>query len=132
AEEEGDAAEHLLLDEPWSTRELFPDSFGLRLRIRHRFLRGLVSSSNLARTRDSIRDRGHLPHELVARQLADHEVGDIRPRDAIAASRDALDDDTTSAGPRSIREDHRSHCDPVEIPCSEFFEHGTVLPIHSG
>src|SRR5438445_6821223 len=36
AEEEGDAAEHLLLREPRSTCELLPDPRGLRLRIRHR------------------------------------------------------------------------------------------------
>src|SRR5438445_2173968 len=36
AEEKGDAAEHLLLDEPWSTCERLPDPRGLRLRIRHR------------------------------------------------------------------------------------------------
>src|SRR6266550_4486406 len=37
AQEKGNAAEHLLLDDSRSTRELFPDPFGLRFRIRHRF-----------------------------------------------------------------------------------------------
>src|SRR5207302_8379436 len=43
AEEEGDAAEHLLLDEARSTRELLSYAFGLCLRIRHRFPRGPLS-----------------------------------------------------------------------------------------
>src|SRR5207302_8460048 len=33
AQEKGNAAEHLLLDDSRSTRELFPDPFGLRFRI---------------------------------------------------------------------------------------------------
>src|SRR2546423_149328 len=36
AQQEGDAAEHLLLNDPRSTRELLPDSRGLRLRVGHR------------------------------------------------------------------------------------------------
>src|SRR3989440_4575777 len=80
----------------------------------------------------SIRDRGHLQDELVARQLADHEIGDIGPGDPIAASRDALGHNAISAGPWPIRQDHGPHGNPVQIPCAEFFEHGSVLPIHAG
>src|SRR5205807_9160519 len=35
-EEEGDADEHLFLDNPRSARELFSDACGLHLRVRHR------------------------------------------------------------------------------------------------
>src|SRR5207247_8978413 len=65
---------------------------------------------------ESIRDGGHLPDELVARQLADHEIGDIGPGDAIAASRDALGRKAISAGPAPIRQVSRPHGKPVQIP----------------
>src|SRR5437867_6566997 len=68
----------------------------------------------------SVRDRRHLSYELVARQLTNHEVGDIRPRDAIAAPRDAFGHDSVAARPRSVREEDRPDGDPVEVPLLEF------------
>src|SRR5205809_7466764 len=92
----------------------------------------LAASYAERRSMPSVRDRGHLPDELVARQLTDHEIGDIRPGDAIAASRDSFGDDPISTGPGSIGEDHRPHRDPITTPCPEVFEHRAVLPIHDG
>src|SRR5438046_9655515 len=92
----------------------------------------LAAISTERRSMPSVRDRGHLPDELVARQLTDHEIGDIRPGDAIAASRDPFGDDPISTGPRSICEDRRPHRGPIKIPCPEVFEHRGVLPIHTG
>src|SRR5438105_14970770 len=92
----------------------------------------LAASATEGRSMPSVHDRGHLPDELVARQLTDHEIGDIRPGDAIAASRDPFGDDPISTGPRPIGEDHRPHRDPIKIPCPEVFEHRAVLPIHAG
>src|SRR5438552_4793387 len=89
----------------------------------------LAASSAENRSMPSVRNRGHLPGELVARQLADHEIGDIRPGDAVAASRDPFGDDPISTGPRSICEDRRPHRDPLKIPCPEVFEHRAVFPI---
>src|SRR5437763_2046821 len=92
----------------------------------------LAASSAERRSMPSVRDRGHLPDELVARQLTDHEIGDIRPGDAIAASRGPFGDDPISTGPRSVCEEHRPHRDPIKIPYPEVFEHRAVLPIHAG
>src|SRR5205823_13651879 len=89
----------------------------------------LAASPAQRRSMPSVRNRGHLPGELVARQLADHEIGDIRPGDAVAASRDPFGDDPISTGPRSICEDRRPHRDPLKIPCPEVFEHRAVFPI---
>src|SRR5438034_10874977 len=91
----------------------------------------LAASSAERRSMPSVRDRGHLPDELVARQLTDHEIGDIRPGDAIAASRDPFGDYPISTGPGSIGEDHRPHRDPIKILCPEVFEHRAVLTIHA-
>src|SRR5205814_8966284 len=92
----------------------------------------LAASSAERRSMPSVRDRGHLPDELVARQLTDHEIGDIRPGDAIAASRDPFGDDPISTGPRSVGEDHRPHHDPTKIPGPEAFEHRALHAIHAG
>src|SRR5438094_8759908 len=91
----------------------------------------LAASSAGRRSMPSVRNRGHLPGELVARQLSDHEIGDVRPGDAVAASRDPFGDDSISTGPRSICEDHRPHRDPINIPYLKVFEHRAVLPIHA-
>src|SRR5207302_7333067 len=82
----------------------------------------LAASSAERRSMPSVRDRGHLPDELVARQLTDHEIGDIRPGDAIAASRDPFGDDPISTGPRSVGEDHRPYRAPIKIPGQAAFE----------
>src|SRR5436309_16098714 len=44
----------------------------------------------------SIRDCGHLTYELVARQLAYHEIGDRGTGDPIAASKETPRHDATS------------------------------------
>src|SRR5438876_8131509 len=92
----------------------------------------LAAISAERRSMPSVRDRGHLPDELAARQLTYHENGDTRPGDAIAASRDPFGDDPISTGPRSVGEDHRPHRDPIKIPGPEVFEHRAVLPVHAG
>src|SRR5438093_959523 len=61
----------------------------------------------------SIRDGGHLPDELVARQLSDHEIGDIGPGDPISASRDAVGRNAISAGPAPSRQDRWPHGKPA-------------------
>src|SRR6266540_4241858 len=59
----------------------------------------------------------------------DHEVGDIRPRDAVPATRDALGHDPIAARPRPVHEEDRPYGDPVELPLLEFLEHPAMLPI---
>src|SRR5205807_10175712 len=92
----------------------------------------LAASSAERRSMPSVRDRGHLPDELVARQLTDHEIGDIRPGDAIAASRYAFGDDPISTGTRAVVEAHWPHRYAINIPCLEVFDHRALLTIHAG
>src|SRR6266480_3841315 len=106
-----------------------PENVNVPARVRQAM--NLAASPAQRRSMSSVRNRGHLPGELVALQLADDETGHVRPGDAVAASRHPFSDDSISTGRRSICEDHRPHRDPIKIPCPEVFEHRAVLPIHT-
>src|SRR5256885_7087073 len=69
--------------------------------------------------------------ERVARELLNHEVGDVRPRDAKAPSRNTFRDHAVAARRRSVREQDRPHRGPVEVPPLERFEHLAVLRIYA-
>src|SRR5437867_12536890 len=53
--------------------------------------RSIHAGPRMSRRAESVRDRGHLPNKLVARQLPDHEVRDIGPRNPEAPPGHALD-----------------------------------------